>query len=149
MIDEIRGAIGDRARDGEVVRTVHGYGYAFAAEVEREEPGVSEAAGRAVCWLLCGSREIALGDGTHIIGREPDAAVWLDSPNVSRHHARVVVRGARATIEDLESKNGSFVGGVRVSAPTPLGCGDSIRIGPFTLVFRISGELASTETEIA
>jgi pSer/pThr/pTyr-binding forkhead associated (FHA) protein len=66
---------------------------------------------------------------------------------VSRHHARITVNDGSATIEDLESKNGSFIGGVRVNAPTPLRPGDTIRIGPFTLIFRMAGDMASTETE--
>ena len=60
--------------------------------------------------------EFPLRDGEHIVGREANAAICLDSPNVSRRHARFVVKGRSATLEDLGSKNGSFVRGVRLSA---------------------------------
>ena len=49
---------------------MHGYGYRFGAEIDVEEPTVTDATGRAVCWLLYGSREIALQDGEHMVGRD-------------------------------------------------------------------------------
>ena len=85
----------------------------------------------------------------HIVGREPDAGIWLASPKVSRRHARVTVEGMRATIEDLSSKNGTSVRGERISAPVALEPGDEIEIGPFTLVFRVGIDATSTETEVA
>ena len=80
--------------------------------------------------------EFPLRDGEHIVGREANAAICLDSPNVSRRHARFVVKGRSATLEDLGSKNGSFVRGVRLSGATALQPGDDARIGLFTLIFR-------------
>jgi pSer/pThr/pTyr-binding forkhead associated (FHA) protein len=58
------------------------------------------------------------------------------------------VSGSSAILEDLESKNGSFVRGARVTVPTTLGSGDEVRIGPFNLIFRISADVGSTETEM-
>ena len=66
---------------------------------------------------------------------------------MSRRHARIVVHDGRATIEDLDSKNGTFVRGVRLSAPAVLEPGDTIRVGPYTLIFRVSHALTVTETE--
>ena len=130
------------------VRTVHGYGYAFAADVEEEGPAATATAGgRPTCWLIRGNRTFPLTDGEHVAGREPDMSIWLDSPKVSRRHARVVVKGDSATIEDLGSKNGTFVGNLRLSAPTPLQPGDEVRIGPFTLVFRVSRGPSATDTD--
>jgi pSer/pThr/pTyr-binding forkhead associated (FHA) protein len=71
----------------------------------------------------------------------------LDSPKVSRQHARLIVRGACATVHDLGSKNGSFIRGIRLTAPTPLEPGDDLRIGPFALVFHVANYSGSTETE--
>ena len=45
-----------------------------------------------------------------MIGRGDDAAVLLESPTVSRHHARIRIANGVASIEDLDSKNGTFVG---------------------------------------
>ena len=147
VINEIRAAIGDRARDGGVVRTVHGYGYAFAAEIEAQ-PAARHSTRHPICWLFYGAKDLGLPDGEHVIGRDPAVAVCLDSPKVSRHHARITVSGESAILEDLSSKNGVFVRGERITDPTPLRSGDEIRIGSLTLVFRVVTRLQSTETEV-
>ena len=148
VVTELRHALADRAREGRIIRTVHGYGYAFGAEVEAT---ASQAAHRATaeqaCWLVTADRTFGLAVGEHIIGREPGVSVWLDSPKVSRHHARVVVRGSSVTVEDLSSTNGTFVRDERIAAPAVLESGDKIRIGPFTLTFLLAGSLPPTERE--
>jgi len=146
VVSEIREGIGDSARQPCILRTVHRYGYAFAGEVDEEEARQS-APGAPSCALICGRREFTLPPGEHIAGRDPDASVWLESLKVSRRHARITVSGTRATIEDLDSKNGTFVGRERIAQPTVLQPGDEVRIGPFTLVFRVFGVAGSTETE--
>jgi ABC transport system ATP-binding/permease protein len=77
------------------------------------------------------------------VGRDPDAALWIDHPSVSRRHARIVIAAARATIEDLKSKNGTFVLGKRIESRVALEDGDEVRIGPETFVFR---KLSATTT---
>jgi DNA-binding winged helix-turn-helix (wHTH) protein len=150
VVHEIRDGIGDRGRDGQIIRTVHAYGYAFAAAVEGETAQPSAEVPRPCSyWLICGHREFALHDGEHIVGRDLEAGVRLDSPKVSRRHAKFVVRGAEVTVQDLGSKNGTFVRGLRISAPTPLNAGDEIRIGHFTMVLRRFTLPASTEAEIS
>jgi DNA-binding winged helix-turn-helix (wHTH) protein len=148
VVSKIREAIG-HCDDAPVLRTVHGYGYAFAATIDDERPRAESVKPlrQPVCWLFCGGREFPLHDGEHIVGREPNAAICLDSPKVSRRHARFVVHGRRATLEDLGSKNGSFVRGVRIVVATVLEPGDSARIGPFTLIFRVGADSGSTLSE--
>jgi DNA-binding winged helix-turn-helix (wHTH) protein len=148
VVSKIRNAIGDDDASS-VIRTVHGYGYAFIAPIEGDpnEPPVRTPTA-AVCWLFCGNREFPLGDGEHILGREAEASICLDSPKVSRRHARLVVNGTSATLEDLGSKNGSFVGGARISGPTRLESGDEAWIGPFKLLFRVAADSGSTQTQI-
>jgi DNA-binding winged helix-turn-helix (wHTH) protein len=146
VVSRIRQAIGDDDASA-VIRTVHGYGYAFAAPVEDAEPGPARAgSARIVCWLFSGDREFPLADGEHFIGRDVGLGVCLTSPQVSRRHAKLVVEGTKVTIEDLASKNGSFVRGVRITGPTPLQSGDEVRIGPFRLLFRIAADAESTQT---
>jgi hypothetical protein len=145
VVNEVRQGIGDDARDPHLLRTVHAFGYAFSGETSVDgEPG----AGRSTCWLVTDERRFPLVDGEQTIGRDADTGVWLESPRVSRRHARIVVRGARATLEDLGSKNGTFIGGERLSGPRELKPGDTIRIGPFTLVFAVGGTAGSTETGV-
>ena len=145
VVSRIRRAIG-QVDDARIIRTVHGCGYAFAAEIDEQESR-GKAVGPAMCWLTCGTREFSLANGEHIVGRDSNASVRLDSPKVSRQHARLVVTDVRATLHDLGSKNGSFVRGVRVTGPTTLQPGDDLRIGPFALVFRVADFAVSTESE--
>jgi pSer/pThr/pTyr-binding forkhead associated (FHA) protein len=85
-------------------------------------------------------------EGANIIGRGTDTSIWIDAPGVSRHHARILIKGDEATIEDLGSKNGTYVAGVRVTAPQRLDDGDQIRLGSVVVKFRIPGLSAATET---
>lgn len=74
-------------------------------------------------------RSYALTDGqTLIIGRTPDNDIVLDSPFVSRHHARLTVMGDLLRIEDLDSRNGVSVLDERVRDAV-LECGDAATIG--------------------
>jgi DNA-binding winged helix-turn-helix (wHTH) protein len=148
-ITEIREALGDHGRDGHIVRTVHGYGYAFAADVEVEsaQHATIDTPSHSQCCLVWRARTFGLPCGEHFAGRDPDVTVWLDSPKVSRRHARLVVSGTSTTIEDLRSKNGTFVRGTRLSAPAFLEDGDDVRIGPFSMTFRSTSHLPATETD--
>jgi DNA-binding winged helix-turn-helix (wHTH) protein len=148
VVNQIRARIGDDPRDARVVRTVHGYGYEFAAEAVLEgAPAHSESAAPAICWLVSGTREFALHDGRHVVGREPGSEVRLNSPKVSRRHAQILVSGTHVTIEDLGSKNGTLISGTRIDAPAALSDGAQLRIGPFTLTLRIDATGGATETE--
>jgi DNA-binding winged helix-turn-helix (wHTH) protein len=143
-VSEIRDAIDDHSRSDGFLQTVHGYGYRFATD------GViagSEEAERTSCWLIGRDVEFRLTDGEHTVGREPGVAIRLDSPKVSRHHARFVARGRDVSVEDLGSKNGTFVRGVRIDARTPLATGDEVQIGPIKLIFRVD-EVGITQTEV-
>ncbi len=79
--------------------------------------------------LLLEDRRIALSSGINIVGRDREADVRIDDPSVSRRHARIVVEGDTAGVEDLESKNGTRVGGVPVSQPVRLAKGDVVTFG--------------------
>lgn len=145
LVAEIRAAIGDDAGKPHFVRTVHGFGYAFCGTVE---PGASAAVGPAgvVFRLIWGAREIELAEGANVLGRTPGCAVWLEAPGVSRRHARIVVAQGVATLEDLGSKNGTFLGGKKLSGATILSEGDEVAIGTAALTIRALRADRSTET---
>lgn len=147
LVTEIRQATGDDARSPRYVRNVHGFGYAFCAQVD---DGPAAAAGVAAsdggCAFLWGEREFRLLEGENVIGRASDARLPIESPAVSRRHARVFVTGGQATIEDLGSKNGTFLGGRRVERPTRLEDGASVIVGPALLLFRGKAGHDSTKT---
>ncbi|HEY7512728.1 MAG TPA: FHA domain-containing protein [Vicinamibacteria bacterium] len=145
LVAELRAALGEDSRHPRYVRTVHRFGYAFR---EAEEPSTpaprSRATARRLTWK--GGRT-TLAQGEHVLGRDPDLELSFDSPSVSRRHARLRVSPAEVVLEDLGSKNGTWVNGRRVGGPVPLADRDEIRLGnTVRLTFREVGPAASTET---
>ena len=137
LVTELRKAIGDEAREGRWIRTVFGFGYAFAGETEAADP-VSERRARPAAsstWLRWRKQRLPLVQGENLVGRGADADVRIGVPEVSRRHARIVLRGRRATLEDLESRNGTFLRGEAVIRPAVLADGDEIGFGPELAVF--------------
>src|SRR5690606_11998235 len=67
------------------------------------------------------------------IGREASNDLVLESDQVSRRHARLVIADGRCVLEDLGSRNGTSRNGERLSGPTPLEPGDRVVIGDFHL----------------
>jgi DNA-binding winged helix-turn-helix (wHTH) protein len=143
LVKELRSAIGDDSKEPRFLRTVHRYGYAFsgAAREGRGERAPVEYR------LIVGPREVALQSGENILGRDHEAVVWIEGKSVSRQHARIVIADAGATIEDLGSKNGTFVGGVAAQGVVPLYDGAQIALGRRVVTFRVFPAAASTETE--
>jgi hypothetical protein len=80
-------------------------------------------------------QEFDLPRGVTLIGRSLDCQVTIEDPLVSRQHARIVIDGDHALLEDLGSRNGVKVNGVPVRAPMSLNDGDRLRIGTQELVF--------------
>ena len=68
-------------------------------------------------------------EGQHDIGRITDCWLTVDDELASRHHARLHVSGEVLEIEDLGSRNGTFVNGARLEGRIVLQDGDRIRIG--------------------
>jgi hypothetical protein len=135
LVFELRQALGDDPHHPRVLRTVRGFGYALQVE---EPPAAPSAAGVGPCCrLITARREIDLREGENVLGRTREAVVWIPSTSASRRHARILVKGGSATLEDLGSKNGTFVGERRIDAPTALADGDSIRVGDALFVFRV------------
>jgi pSer/pThr/pTyr-binding forkhead associated (FHA) protein len=73
--------------------------------------------------------------------------VRIDVPGVSRRHARIVSAGDRFVLEDLGSKNGTYLGHRRLEAAAPLADGDEFRLGNTALVFRVQADEEATMTE--
>ncbi len=146
LVVSIRAALGDDPRRPLYVRTVHRFGYAFQAEAVDAVsvlPGPRPGDAFRLTWK--GGRAV-LVDGEHVLGREPGVDLSFDSTTVSRRQALVRVEGDGVTIEDLGSKNGTFVNDSRVGVPTALVDGDEIRLGSFRLRFRRLAPAAATET---
>jgi hypothetical protein len=146
LLTEIRRATGDDPRAPRYVRNLHGFGYAFCGTVTAEGKAAAPEAPDGGCALLWGEREFSLSEGENLIGRAPECRLPIDSSAVSRRHARVFVARGQATIEDLGSKNGTFLGGRRVERPTRLEDGATVVVGPALLVFRGLAGQDSTKT---
>jgi DNA-binding winged helix-turn-helix (wHTH) protein len=149
VVADLRSAIGDDARRAHLLRTVHGFGYAFSGAALADQAMGAATLDALACRISWGEREIPLAQGEHVLGRLPDASVWIDSTNVSRRHARIVVSGGRATLEDLGSKNGTYLRGQRLTGPSELVDGDVITLGPVVLKFRAARVAQSTETDVS
>jgi DNA-binding winged helix-turn-helix (wHTH) protein len=138
LVAEIRRALDDYDRT--IIRTEHGFGYAFAMQAT-----MADASSR---YLFCFREEVVpLHAGENIIGRDPASAVLIDSPDVSRQHARLYVSHDHVLIEDLGSKNGTFIGDERVSSPRLISDGDEVLIGKTLARLRRRGDDVSTVTE--
>ena len=78
---------------------------------------------------------VLLEPGRTVVGRHPSCGVVLDAVSVSRQHAAIEIVGGEAWIEDLGSRNGTTVGGTRITARQPLLDGQQLRIGDQRLRF--------------
>jgi len=147
LISEIRDATADHRRKPGLLRTLHGFGYAFQAEqAPATQPG-TPANDAPNGWLVGSSAEVALLAGENIIGREGEGVILVKSSTVSRKHARLAIDTSGAIVEDLGSKNGTYVNDRRIDVPTPIVDGDQIRIGSLLFTFRMSQGNETTETQ--
>ena len=146
LVAEIRRALDDDAAKSQFVRTIHRFGYRFVGHVDEPVMIPVEPTAAAKYWLVWDVRQVPLAEGSNLIGRGKDASIWIDAPGVSRHHARIVIDRGVATIEDLGSKNGTFVAAEPITTPRRLDDGDQIRLGSVVVRFRIPRFSAATET---
>jgi DNA-binding winged helix-turn-helix (wHTH) protein len=141
---EIRRGIGEKGRGARTLRTVYGFGYAFSGDATEEKRAPSPAGAR-YC-LVWEKKEMALAPGENVVGRDRNADVSIDDSTISRRHARIRIAGNGATIEELGSKNGTFVQGRKIEKPRRLSDGDQIQVGSVVLTFREFSPEKSTDT---
>jgi DNA-binding winged helix-turn-helix (wHTH) protein len=146
LIAELRRALADSADEPRYIRTMHRFGYWFIGAVREEQAAQPPNRPAVRYWLVWETRQIPLTEGDNIVGRASDAEVWIEAAGVSRHHARIRVAGDAITVEDLGSKNGTYLRGVPVTAPSALADGDQIRLGSVVITFRIPPPAELTET---
>lgn len=140
LIAELRRTLDDSSREPRYIRTVARFGYAFSGQTLSDERSQENAR----FWLISESTQIPLREGSQVIGRADDVDVRIVVPGVSRHHARFDVSSSGASVEDLGSKNGTFVNDRRIAKPLLLASGDRIRIG--TIAFTLREWIATAET---
>jgi MoxR-like ATPase len=81
-------------------------------------------------------RDVEIPDGETVIGRELDCDIILDTPNASRHHAKVVRRGSSVSLEDLNSSNGTFLNSTPIDGKRELKHLDVVQIGESMFVYK-------------
>src|SRR5258708_40311091 len=131
----VRRALDTGAEGPSFLRTVHGFGYAFGAEATEEENGPRRA--RAVAQIEWEGGVLRVMEGENVIGRGEEVAVRIDVDGVSRRHARIVADGERFTLEDLGSKNGTYLREQRLEGAAALVDGGAFRLGRTVVAFRI------------
>ena len=148
LVGEVRSALGDHAVAGGAIKTHHGVGYSFVADVREMRSANDAEGGDGVALVLrLGARRITLGAGINTVGRDKDADICINDASVSRAHARIVVEHGVAAVEDLESKNGTWVSGVPIHALTTLADSDELMFGTVRVrFFAESGNDPTTQT---
>lgn len=80
--------------------------------------------------------EFPLGRDEITIGRSADSAIIIRDDYTSTHHARLMLWNGRWMIQDLDSTNGTFLNGSRVTVPTPIPLGATVKVGATTFELR-------------
>jgi len=143
LIKELRRALDDHDRAAPIIRTVQRVGYAFCLPL-----GTSAPACLLWRWIVVDGRSVPLTEGENTIGRDPLSTVWIDFASVSRRHARIIVKDARAILEDAGSKNGTKVGAEPLVGTRELHDGDRLAFGSVDAVFFSSESGLPTVTQI-
>jgi len=143
VVAELRKALDDGRSEPRFLRTIHRFGYAFCGEAAEEPLGPRASFACSLSWE---GREIGLAEGENVIGRDEECSVRIDAPRVSRRHACIRARGHDASIEDLGSKNGTFLRGRKLTGVANLEDGDEIGIGGARFIFRAAYGPGSTIT---
>lgn len=146
LVSQVRAVLHDEAQEPRWIRTVQRFGYAFCGSATGEGERAGAAGG--AYWLSSEEGDFRLREGDNVLGRDAGLAVRIDRPGVSRRHACIRVEGGRATLTDLDSKNGTFVGSEPLSSPRVLYDGDEVRLGLRACVVlqRSAGEETETES---
>ena len=150
-VRKLRRTLGDDPERPRFVETVIGKGYRFVCAVERTQSLVARGTAIAARRLLPryvirrGKEEFTLQAGENLLGRDPEAGVYLDHPSVSRRHARITIGPGKTTLEDLASRNGTFLDGRKVSKAVALRHGAVVGLGLVTLTFHARSAPDSTQ----
>ncbi len=138
LVSELRAAVGDTPSNSQIIRTAYKVGYSFCADVR------APAVPRATLGLIWHGQLLLLSEGEHVAGREAECSLVIDAATVSRRHARITIQAGIASIEDLDSTNGTHVDGTRISSPTRFSAGAKIALGSAVLLVKAIGATEPT-----
>jgi diguanylate cyclase (GGDEF)-like protein len=106
-------------------------------EINEKLSSVGAERTRPVLTVLTGGASgqlFKVSKGDAVIGRAPNAEVRVEDDGISRAHARLRAETHKAWIEDMGSRNGTFVNGNKITGPTELREGDKIQVGRGTII---------------
>jgi hypothetical protein len=86
--------------------------------------------------------------GEQVAGRDTSQAIALTDEQVSRRHARFTIAGNEVTVEDLGSRNGTYVNGQVLTGPRRLVPGDRVRMGLSVLLLRTPSQVAAQPSAV-
>lgn len=134
-----------RMRDGQPAASAPFVGAAAASAtsaitqpVDRQPPLASARTAHRLV-ITSGPREgteLALPEDQLAIGRSSESGLVIRDDYTSTHHARLMLWNDEWVVQDLDSTNGTFVDGARVSAPTPVPLGVPVTVGQTTFELR-------------
>ena len=87
--------------------------------------------------------------GEYVVGRGAEADIRIETPQLSRKHARLTVREGDAVIEDLGSSNGTMLDEQPVTKATVLRPGQTMQLGQVALILRWQAAVSGPERSIA
>lgn len=146
-IAEIRRVLGDDPKSPRYVCTVSRRGYRFCADAEVVGGAATPRQRFLRWWLTWKETTLPLSEGENIVGRHPASDVWINATSVSREHARIVIGGGRAAVEDCGSTNGTYVDGKKISERHSLVDGNMVTFGSEKTTFRLWSDEAAAGTE--
>jgi len=147
-VAELRKALGDSHRNPTFIETIHRRGYRLIAPVQFDVASSFMNSATHFSYLaVARGIEFPLIDGANLIGRGPDTTIMIPSMKVSRHHAKITVEHDVASLEDLGSKNGTYLNGTKIQEPVQLDGGDLVGVGCVTETVLVVDSLGRRTTE--
>ena len=144
LVSDLREVLHTGGHRDEFIRTVHGVGYSFCGAVRQSGAPTPREPVEVRGWLVGNTGRVSLHAGENIVGRSDYAE--LDSTTISRRHARLEIGPEKVTIEDLGSKNGTWLNDRQVTTPMSLEDGATVRLGSAVFTFRRARMSASTQS---
>jgi len=131
LVVELRKILGDDPKSPRFIETIPRRGYRLIAPISEIKPA------KTTHFALASTEgKVLLHEGENLVGRDPEAGIRIDSNLVSRRHSLIIVTGDSATIQDLDSKNGTYLNGRRLEEAEPLSHGDRITLGRLAMRYR-------------
>jgi pSer/pThr/pTyr-binding forkhead associated (FHA) protein len=92
--------------------------------------------------------ELRIGAPRFLIGRGEDCQLRMNNQLVSRHHCVLLVRDRQVSLQDLGSRNGTYVNERRIDAEQGLKAGDRIKIGELTFELQVTAQPGAKRPKI-